>query len=170
MPVSAVDLGGRNHLEHVEIVMERPTLEDLPPEVSDPCFTIRGYEVGDEAAWTHIQTEADCYNTITTELFFREYGNDASEHKRRVLFAVTPSQELVGTSTAWWGSSPQDEWGRVHWVAVLPKWQRQGVGRALLVATCHRLRDLGHTKAFLTTSPVRIQALGLYRSLGFGLR
>ena len=154
-------------MKHSEVVMERLTLEDLPSQALNPWFTIRGYQAGDETAWSHIQTEADHYNTITPELFLHEFGTDPSEHKRRVLFAQAPNRELIGTSTAWWGSSPQDEWGRVHWVAVLPTWQRQGIGRALLVATCHRLRDLGHMKAFLTTSAVRVEALSLYRSLGF---
>lgn len=156
-------------MEHTELVMERTTLEDLPPLLPSTFFVIREYTPGDEAAWTRIQTAADRYNTITPTLFFREFGRDASEHARRVLFA-SHNEQPIGTSTAWWGAWQNDEWGRVHWVAVLPEWQRKGVGRALLIAACHRLRELGHSKAFLTTAPVRTEALRLYRSIGFNTR
>ena len=154
-------------MAYVELTMERLTLNDLPPLISDPLCAIRDYQSGDEISWTQIQSVADQFNTITSTLFAHEFGDDLTEHSRRILFAANSRHELVGASAAWWGSSSTDAWGRVHWVAVLPGWQRQGIGRRLLVATCHRLRQLGHTKAFLTTSPQRVEALRLYLSLGF---
>lgn len=147
--------------------MERPTLDQLPWCANKPPCTLRAYQPGDDVSWTRIQADADRYNTITSALFYREFGSNSFEHARRILFAVSPNNEVVGTSAAWWGSSPTDDWGRVHWVAVQPSWQGQGIGRKLLVETCHRLRHLGHRKVFLTTSPVRLEALHLYRSLGF---
>ena len=158
---------GPEGYQNVELTMERLTLDNLPLCVNDEFCAVREYQPGDEVSWTRIQAAADRHNTITSTLFTREFGHDSREHTRRILFAVTPGQELVGVSAAWWGSSSTDQWGRVHWVAVLPAWQRQGIGRKLLVATCHRLRQLGHKKAFLTTSPVRVEALRLYWSLGF---
>jgi GNAT superfamily N-acetyltransferase len=154
-------------MQDVELEMERLTLDALPPHASGSASTIRGCQSGDEIAWRRIQTEADRYNTITSSLFTDQFDTNTSEHSRRILFAVSPNGEAVSTSAAWWGSSPSDIWGRVHWVAVLPEWQRRGIGRGLLVATCHRLKELGHKKAFLTTSPVRLEALHLYVSLGF---
>ncbi len=154
-------------MPYTELIMERATLDELPliPEAAN-C-SIRGYQSGDETAWVHIQSEADRYNTITSALFTNEFGNVVDQLAERVLFAVVPASGLIGTATAWWGSSPTDRWGRVHWVAVQPAWQRQGIGRKLLVSACHRLRDLGHESVFLTTSPFRLEALGLYLSLGF---
>jgi GNAT superfamily N-acetyltransferase len=154
-------------MQDVELVMERLTLDDLSPHGSGSAITIRGCQSGDEIAWRRIQTEADHYNTITTSLFAHQFGTNLSEHSSRILFAVSPNGEAVGTSAAWWRTSPSDIWGRVHWVAVLPEWERRGIGHRLLVATCHRLKELGHKKAFLTTSPVRLEALHLYLSLGF---
>lgn len=147
--------------------MKRLTLDHLPPCSNDGPHTIRKYQLGEEVAWTRIQSAADRYNTITPALFIREFGDDSTEHTRRVLFAVSPAGELIGTAAAWWGSSSTDQWGRIHWVAVLTAWQRQGIGRRLLVAACHTLRQLGHQKAFLTTASVRLEALRLYSSLGF---
>ena len=155
------------HVHAIEITMERATLDQLPRCANEPPCALRAYHPGDDAVWTRIQSDADRYNTITSSLFIREFGSDALEHSRRILFAVSANDEVVGASAAWWGSSPTDEWGRVHWVAVQPSWRGQGIGRKLLVETCHRLRHLGHTKVFLTTSPARLEALHLYRSLGF---
>ena len=154
-------------MPYTELIMERATLDDLPPNTDAANCAIRGYQPGDEVAWTRIQSEADRHNTITAELFTREFSNVVDQLAKRVLFAVVPTSGLVGTAAAWWGSSPTDRWGRVHWVAVQPAWQRRGIGRKLLVSVCYRLRNLGHKSVFLTTSPVRLEALRLYLSLGF---
>jgi ribosomal protein S18 acetylase RimI-like enzyme len=57
--------------------------------------------------------------------------------------------------------------GRVHWVAILPAFQGRGLAKPLLTAVCLRLRELGHTSAYLSTSAARIPALNLYRQFGF---
>jgi GNAT superfamily N-acetyltransferase len=152
---------------NVEVIMERVTLDNLPSHTDTASCIIREYEFGDEVTWTQIQSEADRHNTITSTLFAREFGDVVGQLADRILFAVVPTSGTVGTAAAWWGSSPKDSWGRVHWVAVQPAWQGRGIGRKLLVAVCHRLRHLGHERAFLTTSPVRLEALHLYLSLGF---
>jgi GNAT superfamily N-acetyltransferase len=156
-----------NTMRYTELIMERATLDDLPLSVGAANCAIRGYRSGDEGAWTHIQTEADQHNTITAALFTKEFGDDVKELAERVLFAVVHGSGLVGTAAAWRGTSPTDKRGRVHWVAVQPVWQRQGIGRKLLVSVCHRLHELGHESVFLTTSPFRVEALNLYLSLGF---
>lgn len=154
-------------MQHIEVVMERTTLDNLPQSTEVAGCVIRGYQSGDEFTWTQIQTEADRHSTITSALFATEFGVDVRQLSDRILFAVVPTFGPVGTAAAWWGSSPMDRWGRVHWVAVRPAWQRRGIGRSLLEAVLHRLRQLDHEAAFLTTSPVRLEALRLYRSLGF---
>ncbi len=154
-------------MPYTELIMERATLDKLPLNTDAANCSIRGYQSGDETAWTHIQRDADRYNTITSALFTKEFGSVVNQLAERVLFAAVPASGFVGTATAWWGDSPTDRWGRVHWLAVQPAWQRLGIGRKLLVSVCHRLRDLGHESVFLTTSPFRLEALGLYLSLGF---
>ncbi len=60
-----------------------------------------------------------------------------------------------------------DRWGRVHWMAIVPEFQRHGLGKVLLGAICQRLRELGHERAYLHTSAARIPAIQLYLRFGF---
>lgn len=74
----------------------------------------------------------------------------------------------VATATAWLNDGyATPEYGRVHWVAVHSAHQGRGLARPLLSAVCYRLKDLGYTKAYLTTSTERAVAMRLYRQFGF---
>lgn len=56
---------------------------------------------------------------------------------------------------------------RVHWVAIRPAYQGRGLARPLLFDIGQTLRELGHTRATLTTSHQRALAIALYRKIGF---
>lgn len=51
-----------------------------------------------------------------------------------------------------------------------PSFKRQGLARAGLLRTLHRLREAGHAEAFLAVAQNNVGALRLYESLGFALR
>jgi GNAT superfamily N-acetyltransferase len=55
----------------------------------------------------------------------------------------------------------------VHWVAIVPEQQGRGLGKVLMTIVCHRLRELGHRRTYLTTSTARIPAINLYRHFDF---
>ena len=55
-------------------------------------------------------------------------------------------------------------------IAVDPNHQHQGVGRALLEEAGKRLIEAGTKRILLEVRPSNKAALGLYYSLGFGLR
>ncbi len=154
-------------MDSPEVIMERMALEDLPATPELPGWGIRGYQSGDDVHWTEIQREADQYNVITPILFDREFGHDERTLSQRVLFAWNDTDGAVGTAAAWWGTSAGDPWGRIHWVAVKPRFQGRSLGRALVIAACHRLLTLGHKHAYLTSATVRVQAIRLYLTLGF---
>jgi len=57
--------------------------------------------------------------------------------------------------------------GRIHWVAIIPQQQGSGLAKPLLTAICKRLKELGHSKTYLTTQSVRLPAINLYAKFRF---
>ena len=118
--------------------------------------------------WVAIQRAADRYNTIDPSLFAREFGDDVDALQRRLSFLVGPSGEAIGTAAAWFGEAHRpNSFGRVHWVAIHPSHQGRGLAKGLLHHVCVALRELGHRRAYLTTSSARIAAITLYLRFGF---
>jgi len=156
--------------ENAPIVMSRPTLDRIPEHALPQGFSFHWYEPGDESKWVAIHILADKFNEIGMDLYRKEFGDDETILRERQCFLLDPEGNAIGTATAWHGDeSHGTEWGRVHWVAIVPTMQGRGLAKPLLSTVCERLRSLGHRKAYLVTSTARIPAINLYRSFGFQL-
>ena len=138
-------------------------MDNIPVYPLPEGFSFRFYVPGDENSWVKLQSNADKFNKIDLDLFRREFGNDADILKQRMLFLLNPEGEIIGTAAAWLNN----DYGRVHWVAVHPDYQGKGLSKPLLSAVCEKLVLLGHDKAYLTTSSARIPAINLYLEFGF---
>jgi hypothetical protein len=88
-------------VENIPLTMVREHLEDIPVFSLPAEFTWRPYQPGDEQAWLEIQSVADSYNSITPELFTREFGGDQVRLARRQLYLCDTDQAPIGTATAW---------------------------------------------------------------------
>lgn len=75
----------------------------------------------------------------------------------------------IGTATAWflddYNGKPYGR--RVGWVAIVPHMRDKGLSRPMMTILCNRLKDLGHERAYLTTSTMRFPAIRLYWRFGF---
>ena len=86
----------------------------------------------------------------------------------RQFYLCDGQRRTLGTATAWVNDDfPAENWGRVHWVAILPAAQGRGLSKPLLSVCVQRLGELGCEGAYLTTSTVRLPALNLYLRFGF---
>ena len=154
--------------DYVCVTMAREGLGGLPAYALPAPFSFRWYRPGDERLWLEIQASADEHNDITPGLFEGQFGGDAEALAARQCFLIDGEGRAVGTATAWFDRVYEGrEWGRVHWVALVPRMQGRGLAKPLLAAVCGRLRELGHERAYLTTAPERIPAIGLYLKFGF---
>lgn len=131
-------------------------------------YFLRWYREGDREAWHSVQRSTGIYEPLRPDLFDREFGQHRDLLPERQCFIEVASGVPVGTATAWLGSPESlSGVGRVHWVAVSPAHQRRGLGSYLTETVCSRLRALGATSAYLTTSSNNVGAIQLYLRLGF---
>jgi GNAT superfamily N-acetyltransferase len=152
----------------IALKMVRKDLENIPDFAFPPGFLLRAYRPGDAERWTEIQLLADELNEITGQLFGQQFGYDNALLAQRQLYTVDAQGEAIGTGTAWFNDHFEGaRWGRVHWVAIRPAYQGRGLAKPLMTALCRRLRELGHTRAYLSTSSARRAAINLYRRFGF---
>jgi GNAT superfamily N-acetyltransferase len=159
---------GVNPAKENRLTMIRQSLQAIPDFKLPAGFKLRWYVAGDEALWLEIHLKADRFNPITPELFQQQFGTDTEQLKKRQCYLLSPDDKAIGTATAWYGKDPEvKEFGRVHWVALLPEYQGRGLSKPLLSAVCNRMRELGHTQAYLTTSVERKAAIGSYLRFGF---
>ena len=154
--------------ENLNISMIRPTLENLPTFAIPAPYTLRWYQPGDEKAWLAIHIAADPYITYSAETFDKEFGAERALLPTRQAYLCDGMGALVGTSSAWFYTDEEgDPYGLVHWVAIHPSAQGQGLAKPLLGLVCARLRELGHERAYLNTASARIPAISLYLQFGF---
>lgn len=152
----------------VRVCLVRPHLEALSDLALPAGFELRLYRPGDRERWIEIVSTADSFQPISVATHESAFGRNAQALAERQLFLVAPGGQFVGTATAWRGESGRWlGWGRVHWLAILPAWQGRGLGKLLLSAALQRLREFGHTRAYLTTETVRLVAIQLYLRFGF---
>jgi GNAT superfamily N-acetyltransferase len=143
-------------------------LSNIPNYELPPAFSFKWYVPGDEQSWIEIQQSSDRYNQISLELFHQQFGNDLEELRERQCFILNAEKQSIGTATAWFDRNYLGkEYGRIHWVAITPKMQGQGLGKPLMTFICQRLREMGYSRVYLTTSPERIAAINLYLKFGF---
>ena len=154
--------------ENLNISMIRPTLENLPTFAIPAPYTLRWYQPGDEGDWLAIHLAADRYTTFTRQTFDQEFGDDRALLPARQAYLCDGAGTPVGTAAAWfYNDEDGDAYGLVHWVAIHPSAQGQGLAKPLVGLVCTRLHELGHERAYLNTSSVRIPAISLYLQFGF---
>ncbi len=155
-------------MKNVPIKMIRYDMDGIPFYPLPENYSIRAYAPGDENAWVELQKRADKFNKIDLELFHKSFGYDKNILVQRMLFLLNSGKKIIGTASAWFDNDYDGgKYGRIHWLAIHPDYQGKGLSKPLLSATCQKLVELGHDKAYLTTSSARIPAINLYLKFGF---
>lgn len=191
-PHKGVILNGIS-IPHADVHMIRQTLADIPPvdlrtslaqvgALLPKGYRIRSYSPGDACSWVEVIRAAERFIVIDDQLFEGAFGSYSDQLPDRMfqLESISPngSATLVGTATAWWKQewvlnlSPvgeteyRGEWGQVHWVAINPDHQGNGLSKVLMKAVMNRMAQ-SHNRAMLGTSTARIWAIKVYLDLGF---
>ncbi|HBS48380.1 TPA: GNAT family N-acetyltransferase [Candidatus Dependentiae bacterium] len=158
-------------LPYYHILMRRPAGTPVP-EFSKPAnFSIVNFTLEDELAWAEIVSsvgEFD-FNTEQALLKFKEkYLPSLKELERRLIFIQTKDGENVATYTNWWTYSGELRIPKVDYVAVKPKYQGLGLGKAIVFAGLQKFLELeGDKDLFLHTQTWSYKAIGIYLQAGF---
>ena len=133
------------------LAMVRPHMNDIPQFAFPDGFSGRPMLAGEGALWTDIQRDAEPYHAISDDLFALNFGADLAATTWRCFFIVDSRGVAAGTLSAWYDRNFKGgDWGRIHWVAVRPAYQRRGLARAALTFAMGRLAQW-HARAMLTT-------------------
>lgn len=132
------------------------------------CFSY--FRDGDETEWARIETSVLEFNSEFAALmhFKKEFIPCSDELNRRCIFIETGDGEKIATSMAWWNSVKGLRRPWLHWVAVDPKYQDLGLGKAVVSRVTALLAELeGDTDFYLHTQTWSYKAIGIYRNHGF---
>ncbi len=153
---------------NVSVQMLRDNVADFPLYELPAGYRFRMYRHGDDVTWTTLQAAAEPFFTVTPELFVREYGEHLDVLPDRMFFVETEAGEPVASISAWWQHQRHNpmEPGRIHWVAVHPKYQRRGITKPMMTRAMQRIAA-SHPTAMLGTSSGRIWAIKVYLDFGF---
>jgi GNAT superfamily N-acetyltransferase len=152
----------------MRVLMVREHLENIPEFALPAGYSLRWYQPGDEPHWLRIDTLANPESPLPPDFFNRCFGSDPAVLAERQCYLLNASGDPIGTATAWFDDHFEGaKYGRVHYVAIVPNYQGLGLSKPMMTDTCHRLRRLGHDRAYLATSTARVAAINLYRRFGF---
>ncbi len=99
--------------------------------------------------------------------FHDEFGPFQTELQNRCFFFQNDERKSIGTAMAWYNNNFLGQYhGRLHRVAILPKFQGRILGNPLVSLALKCLNAL-HEKAYLTTQTASYRAIKIYLDFGF---
>jgi GNAT superfamily N-acetyltransferase len=147
--------------------MIRPDLLNIPQASFPEGFSMRPMHLDEMGLWTDIQRHAEPYFEIPDALFYQQFGQDLQAIQWRCFIITNEKGVGVGTISAWYDLNFKgQDYGRVHWVATRPAYQRKGLAKAGLSFVLNQLAQW-HQRCYLDTATKRLPAIKLYLDFGF---
>jgi GNAT superfamily N-acetyltransferase len=159
-------------LEWYRVILKREAGTPLPKAALPVGYSLVSFQSGDEEAWAEIEASVLEFNTkdAAMDYFTKNYLPLLNEVKLRTLFIQADNGEKIATFTAWWNYTGIRRYPFVHWVAVKPQFQGQGIGKAIIAAGVRHIINLeGDQIMYIPSSTWSHKAIKLYRWAGFEL-
>lgn len=155
---------------YVDVLMKRRKGMPIPECRLSEGFRFSSFEEGDEKAWAKIETSVlEFSDELDALIYFqKEYLPYLNELKRRCIFVQDKTGEKIATGTAWWCYTGvrRDPW--MHWIAVKPGFQGNGLGKALVSRVMQMMMEIeGDRDFYLHTQTWSHRAIGIYERMGY---
>ena len=152
--------------------VEADRIADLPQLALPQGFSLRNYRPGDAENWARIETSVLEFASEADALqyFVKTFLPQEEMLKNRCFFVLNENGLPIATATAWFETVQNNHRAMVHWVAVCPKYQGLGLGKAVTQAVLRALAELEKGKpVFLHTQTWSHRAVRMYHGFGFNM-
>ena len=158
----------KSEIPYFHLTMELADVASVQAPGIPAGFGISRYRPGAETDWARIERAAGEFPDEAKALahFGSEFGAHSAQMQERCLFLHGPDGIAIGTATAWHGEHGGSVIGRLHWVAIVPAFQRRGLSKPLVAAALALMRRW-HDRAYLTTQTTSWVAVKVYLDFGF---
>jgi GNAT superfamily N-acetyltransferase len=157
------------NVEYIKLTMVRENLADIPQFDFPDGYRCRTFKRGEEGVWAEIESSVAEFKDRNAALdrFQEEFGPHLDEMESRCHFVEDVKSRCIGTATAWYNTSFQGkEYGRLHWVGIVPAYQGKRLAKPLVCRVMNRLAA-SHDRAYLTTQTTSFKAVKIYLDFGF---
>ena len=96
-------------------------------------YSFKMYDVGDEKYWAKLEYEIGDFSSVEeAETYFKtNYCNQIDKLKKRCVFVVDNTDNIVGSCIAWKDPEGNSTVASLHWLVVSPEHQGKHIGLAL---------------------------------------
>lgn len=159
-------------IPYYRVIMKREKGSFLKEFRLPEGFKFTLFKSGDEKEWAEIEASVGEFNRAVDALvyFQEDFLPYKKELERRCIFIENDKGEKIATLTIWWGYTGvrRDPW--IRCVAVNPKYQGLGLGKAIVYEGMKRLLEIeGDRDVYLQTQTWSYKAINIYREFGFAI-
>jgi mycothiol synthase len=149
-------------------MLRDPAFPTPAEPVLPPGFSLRTWQPGDEATWTHVKNAS--FGDETPVGWWQRIFGDRPDFDPGGWFFCLDGDRPIGISSAVLLRHPEtcELLGcQIEWVGMLPEYRGLGLGRAMVTACVHYALPSQPEPFVLITQRFRVAAVKLYESLGF---
>jgi GNAT superfamily N-acetyltransferase len=153
------------------VIMVKDNIKEYPKYNLPNGYSFCMYEDGYENYWAKLEYRVGEFNSFEAafEYFDSEFIRNKEELYKRCIFVKNEAGEIIATASIWYGNHFGDKlMQRIHWVAVDPDYQGNGIAKALITKTLDTFNELGLGDIlYLTTQTWSFKAINIYMKFGF---
>jgi putative NIF3 family GTP cyclohydrolase 1 type 2/GNAT superfamily N-acetyltransferase len=153
-------------MREIQLRLRIDDLQHLPPVVLPEGYECRPMRPDQVWAYLEVMNRSNYHGEADQPWFEDQFARDP-EYDPVNLLLIWKDERPVAATAAWQGMVDGERWGIIHWVGAVDSERGKGLGKAIVLAAMHRLRERGFQKAYLGTQDWRMPAINTYWSLGF---